>query len=155
MARVLGDTMMTESTLSDPTRLNAFLERIMLIFQESQKLLENVGEDMAEHVLSHGLDTATAIQVNLPRAEFDAMCALISQARGSDGHLGEMIGLIAPFVTLARNFIAAGVAIETALHKLLYTLSIVCSFLLQRGFCLPAVFVGHLNQSARSFRGHT
>ena len=78
MARVLGDTMMTESTLSDPTRLNAFLERVMLIFQESQKLLENVGEDMAEHVLSHGLDTATAIQVNLPRAEFDAMCALIA-----------------------------------------------------------------------------
>ena len=49
-----------------------------------------------------------------------------------------MINLIQPFISLSKNFIQSGLTMESSLHKLLYTISSVTSFLLQRGFCLPA-----------------
>ena len=45
--------------------------------------------------------------------------------------------LIGPFIEMSDNFVKIGHQLHEALEKVLYTMSSVTSFLLQRGFCLP------------------
>ena len=45
--------------------------------------------------------------------------------------------LIGPFIDMSDNFVKIGHQLHEALEKVLYTMSSVTSFLLQRGFCLP------------------
>ena len=63
---------------------------------------------------------------------------LFAGLTGQNKELAQTITLLQPFVALAKNFTRGASAMEEALHKLLYTISTVTSFLLQRGFCLPA-----------------
>ena len=132
------------STPFDLERMNKFVQRVMIIYQEHLTKLDamttssstsNTTETEPDINLQLPLDFMSNLA--LPEEEFSKIKSEILNLSGRHEVFPEFLKLINPFVEMSKFILILGEQLESGFHKMIYTHSSICSFLLQRGFCLP------------------